>query len=257
MITMIKAILIDDEQHGLETLQSFLEDYCPEVVVAGTAQEVDKAFELIQFTRPDLIFLDIQMPGKNGFQLLKKFKQIDFQIIFVTAYSEYAIQAFKFSAVDYLLKPLDIKDLIRGVQKVSQRLSFPPPFPPYQNLLENIQTSDPQNKRLLLPLTNSYKSIALSEIIYCEANRGYTNFFLTSEEQILICKTLIEYEKLLANCGFSRIHQSYLINLQHVKYYLRSKGGQVQLTNEDILPISRNKREDFLAQLYQYHLIVK
>ena len=254
---MIKAILIDDEQHGIETLQSFLADYCPEVTVAGTAQEVNKAYELIQYTEPDLVFLDIQMPGQNGFQLLKKFKKIHFQIIFVTAYSEYAIQAFKFSAADYLLKPLDIKDLIQAVQKVLQRLPLRTPLLPYQSLLENIQTHNQQNKKLLLPLTNSYKSIPLSQIIYCEADRGYTNFFLRNEDQILISKTLMEYEKLLSSCSFFRIHQSYLVNLHQVEQYLKNKGGRVKLSNGDTLPVSRNKKEAFLKQLYKHHLIAR
>src|SRR3954454_4282462 len=199
---------------------------------------------------PDLIFLDIQMPGKSGLDLLTELSERNFEVIFVTAHNEYILQALQFSAVDYLMKPVDEDRLVEAVQRVNKRLKKEKADEPRQTLLHNIyQTSSPLEMRLCLPTLKGFTILKLEEILYCEAERSYTVFRLANNKTIVISKPLFDYERLLAGTIFYRIHKSFLINLLHIKEYVRGEGGTVVMSNNMEIEVSRRKKEQFLTKV--------
>ncbi len=242
----MKAIVVDDEASSCEALKALLEEFCTGVAVVATCQSIDEAVEAIEAHKPDAVFLDINMKGENGFDLLDRVKSIDFEIVFATAYSEYAIKAFKFSAIDYLLKPIDVDDLCGAVEKVRARKGRIESSR-YDQLLQNLKPANEQNYKLTLPSSNGLSFVKISDIIYCEANSNYTHFFLADGRKIIVCQTLKEYELLLSPHRFFRIHHAYLINLEAIQQYVAGDGGHVIMNNDAILDVSKRRKRDFLS----------
>ncbi len=239
----IRSIIIDDEPNNIENLQILLHQYCPEITTVATAANADSGIEAIQAYQPDLIFLDIQMPGKSGFELLKAFTNINFEIIFITAYDQYGIQAIKFSALDYLLKPIDINELKLAVEKARQKIIAKQKDYNIVNLLEYIKSGNKEIPKIALPTLQEIMYVRVDNIIRCEASNNYTLFYLQNGEKVLVCKTLKEFGELLTPHNFVRTHQSHLVNLHFVKSFLREDGGTLLLTDQTKVPISRQNRD--------------
>ena len=246
----MKAVLIDDEMDGIRTLQSMLQRHCPQVQVAGTSTNALAARQLIESVKPDVVFLDIQMPGKTGLELLTEMTPKDFEVIFVTAYNEYMLQALQFSAADYLLKPVDEDRLIEAVERAQARLAEGKKEERDDALLHNLgHSGNPAEMRLCLPTLKGFIIVKLEEIIYCEAERSYTIFHLQNGKTVMVSKPLLEYDTLLKDTSFLRIHKSFLINMLHVREYQRGEGGIVIMSNLAELEVSRRKKDIFLMKV--------
>lgn len=239
----MRAILIDDELSNLENLQTLLTKHCPQVAIITTAQNVDDAVEVIEKHLPDLVLLDIQIGKQTGFDVLKRLSKQNFEVIFVTAYDHYGIQAVKFAALDYLLKPIDIEELKYAVTKAEQKLIAQTQSAQLAFLLQQIKKPDAANVKIALPMQSEIRYIALNEIVRCEADNTYTFFFLANNEKVLVSKSLKEYADLLKPNGFLRTHQSHLVNPLFVKSWLKEDGGILLLTNGERIPISKPNKE--------------
>ena len=246
----MKAILVDDEPDGIRTLKKMLELHCPNVEVAATCSNAIAAKHQIKEVQPDVVFLDIQMPGNSGLELLTELPAKNFEIIFVTAHNEYMLQALQYSAADYLLKPVDEDRLIEAVQRVENRLEAGKREEMTDVLLHNIsKTGNPSEMRLCLPTLKGFIVLKLEEIIYCEAERSYTVFHLEKNKTVIVSKPLLDYENLLKDTSFLRIHKSFLINLHHVKEYQRGEGGMVIMSDDAEIEVSRRKKDQFLLKI--------
>jgi two-component system LytT family response regulator len=252
---MLRAVIVDDEQKSCENLKILLEDFCANVEVLQMANSVADAIVAIQKYKPDVIFLDIQMQKETGFDLLKKISEINFEIVFVTAYSEYAIDAFKFSAIDYLLKPIDINDLKAAVEKLGKKTADKAINQKVDILMQNFKAENAESYRLAISDADGITFVGINEIVYCEGSSNYTNFHLQNGKKFIVAKTLKEYEELLCNYNFFRIHNSYLINLKEVKKYFRGDGGYVQMSNDEKLDVSKRKKEAFLKKISNNNLL--
>lgn len=244
----LKAVIIEDEKASRVTLQNYLAKYCPTVIVLGEAENITKGYQLIKQTQPDLVFLDVEMPYGNAFDLLEQFSSLDFEIIFVTAFSEYALDALKLSASNYLLKPLAIEQLIEAVQKVSKGIEAKEKIKTSNILLENLNIENKQLKKVVLPMMEGFEVVVLKEIIRCEANDNLCTIHLSDGGKRTVCRTLKFYEEALKDYDFVRIHKSHLINVNKVKQYLKGKGGEVILTDGSTLPVSASKKENLLSR---------
>ena len=243
---MITAILIDDESTGLESLALAIRKYCPDVEIIGTYDTPEKGLEAIKSAGPDLVFLDVQMPGMSGFDVLQQASPVTFDVIFVSAYDKYAIKAIHFSALDYLLKPVDVDELIHAVKKIAARENQRSSYQ-YQSVLNNIQLKAGKIGKLAVPSLEGIDFFNIDDIIYCKADGSYTTIILKGGEQVVVCKNLKDFENLLTDAGFCRVHHSYLVNLSHVQKYVKGDGGYIVLTDNHHVAISRRKREEFLS----------
>lgn len=249
----MKTIIVDDEPDGIRTLKKMLELNCPEVEILATCSNAIDAMEKLEELKPDLVFLDVRMPNKSGLDMLAELSEIDFEVIFVTAHDEYMLQALQFSAVDYLMKPVDEDRLQEAVQRVEKRLNEKKNSGQTEILLHNInKAGSPLEMRLCLPTQKGFTIVKLEEIVYCEAQRSYTIFRLVNNKSIIISKPLFDYDKLLADTIFLRVHKSFLINLMHVKEYMRGEGGTVVMSNGMEVEISRRKKEQFLEKVKEF-----
>src|SRR4051812_11982834 len=249
----MKAILVDDEPDGIRTLKKMLELNCPEVEIIATCMDAISAKHRFEELHPDLIFLDIQMPGKSGLDLLTELSERNFEVIFVTAHNEYILQALQFSAVDYLMKPVDEDRLVEAVQRVKKRFNKEKASEQRETFLHNINKASSQlDMRLCLPTLKGFTVLKLEDIVYCEAERSYTIFRLVNNKTILISKPLFDYERLLEGTIFLRIHKSFLINLMHVKEYVRGEGGTVVMSTGMEIEVSRRKKEQFLVKVKEF-----
>jgi two-component system LytT family response regulator len=240
----VKAILIDDEKYNLENLQALLSTYCTQVEICGMAMDAEKGIQLLEAVRPDLLFLDIQMPGQNGFDLLRNVSHYDFEVIFITAYDQYAIQAMRFSAVDYLLKPVDIKELQAAVSKAIKQRQLKVQNQQLQNLMLLLNSRhNKEEQRIALATAKETRFVKTDEIIRCESSNNYTTFFLTANETLLVCKAIYEYEEILKDYGFLRCHQSHLVNKRFIKSWKKEYGDFLLLTDGKEVPISRGKKD--------------
>jgi two-component system LytT family response regulator len=245
----IKTILVDDEPRGLSALQRLLEFNCPEIEIIGLCSSADEAKEKITELKPELVFLDIAMPEKNGFDLLNDIDPIRFEIIFVTAHDDFMLQAFRFSAVDYLLKPVENNLLVDAVNRAAARIEEKTSGDALETLLYNIRQKDgAQKMKICITSLKGFQVVSLSDILYCEASSNYTNFHFTNRTVICASKPIHEYEELLADSNFIRIHKSSVINLEHVKEYIRGEGGTVVLSNGQRLEVSRRKKDAFISR---------
>lgn len=247
---MIRSIIIDDEKNNIENLQGLLNKHCPEVHVIGFGLNADEGVAIIQQLQPDLVFLDIQMPGKNGFQLLESLSNYNFEIILVTAFDQYGIQAVKFSAIDYLLKPVRVDELKAAVNKVEKRVRNARQNLELQNLLQLLKHQEHKSDhRLALPTAKETRFVNPQDIIRCESSNAYTSFYLTDGQKIMVSKPIYEYEELLSDFGFIRCHQSHLVNKKYVKSWVKEDGGSLLLIDNSNIPVSRSKKEEVLKGL--------
>ncbi|CAH0192395.1 Transcriptional regulatory protein YehT [Pedobacter sp. Bi27] len=247
----MKAILIDDEISNLENLRTLLEKHCPQVSIMATAQNINDAVDIIEKYSPDLVFLDIQMGEQTGFDVLKLLPTRNFEVIFVTAYDQYGIQAVKFAALDYLLKPIDIEELINAVNKAEHKLATQIQNLQLDFLLQQLKKPETNISKIALQMQSEIRYVALSEIIRCEADNTYTRFFLSSNEKILVSKSLKEYADLLRPSGFLRTHQSHLVNPKYVKSWLKEDGGILLLTSGEKIPVSKPNKDTVKQALQQ------
>lgn len=242
----IKAIIVDDEKHGRENLAGMLEQHCPKVKLFGTANSVESAIALIQEETPDLVFLDIEMPKANGFKLLEYFWEINFEVIFVTAYDNYAIKAIRFSAADYILKPINYKELKIAVEIVMQRISLKSENQRMKELYRNIH--EPENPRIGLPAAGRVEFVETAHIIHCRGEGNYTTIYFKNKH-LLVAKTLVEFEELLGEFSFVRTHKSHLVNLKHIRAWEKTDGGMLLLSNGDRVSVSRRRKESVRKML--------
>jgi two-component system, LytTR family, response regulator len=241
---MINTVIIDDEQNNIDNLSILLHTYCPQVSVLASALNAHEGEQIILKHKPDLVFLDIQMPEKNGFDMLKSLNSFDFEIIFVTAYDQYGIQAVKFSAIDYLLKPINIDDLKQAVQKAALKSTQKRHNAQLENLIQLVQQKQQkQFHRIALQSTKETRFVEPDKIVRCESSNNYTTFYLSNGEKILTSKPIFEYEEMLQDYGFVRCHQSHLINKTFIKSWSKEEGGYFLMEDNTQIPISRNKKE--------------
>lgn len=262
MAPTLRAVIIDDETNAREALASLVRIVSPEVVICGEARNAETGAELIRRERPSLVFLDIQMPGKNGFDMLAGFEKIDFGVIFTTAYQEYAIRAFRFSAIDYLLKPIDPDELQTAIGKFRERAGSVNPEQ-LRILQEQLDPARPtrlverkrnDNQRIALPTAEGVHFVQMTEIIQCESLGSYTKFHLVKGPAIVVSRLLKEYEEILDNYYFFRVHQSNIINLEHIKRYVKGDGGQVWMSDNTEIEVSRRRKDEFLALLSDFYV---
>ncbi|MBL7812111.1 MAG: response regulator transcription factor [Bacteroidetes bacterium] len=243
----IRAIIVDDEQKARNVLSAILSGEIPGVEVVDQAEDVPSAVKSIMRHKPDLVFLDVEMPGYNGFQLLDFFEQIEFSIIFTTAYSEYALQAFQVSAVDYLLKPIQIEAVELALEKYKARRGEP-----QRELLENLRQNliSSSVKKLALPTGSGVIFVKTEDILYLKADGSYTHFILNDGRQLMVSRKIKEYETVLTpELQFYRPHRSYLVNARRISEYIKADGGSVVLENGDSVPIARDAKDEFLEFL--------
>ena len=246
---MIKAILVDDEVHCLDTLSMLLSDYCPEVAVADRCMSGKKALESIEKIKPSLVFLDIEMPSMNGFEFLEQFKTIPFSVIFTTSYDQYAIKAIRFSALDYLLKPIDPKELVAAVHKV-QVQNHPPTSEQFRMLMDHIQHKESSFAKIAVPTAEGFELIPADDIVRCEADDNYTHLYLKNKSRIIACRTLKEIEEQFQDfSSFVRVHHSYLVNLNEVTKYVRGEGGYLVMNDGSTVNVSRSRKDLLLKKL--------
>lgn len=239
----MKVVIVDDESSARNILKKFLSVYCPEVTVIAECTSVKEGYECITKNEFDILFLDIHLTDGEGFDLLQKIPKITFEIIFTTGYDTYAIKAIKYAAIDYLVKPLiaeELKEAVdRVIKKKADNVKIPQAPEPKIQLL-------PTSGRIAVSDTNGLRILQLNKIIYCKAEGNYTSFILSDKEKILVCKTLKEYETILPQPYFLRIHNSHLINLEHVKSYVNGRGGQVEMSNNEFLDVARNRKQSLM-----------
>lgn len=244
---MITAVLIDDDKNLREGMKGLLGRYAPGIKILGEAESVSDAISVIDGLQPQVIFLDIQLGDGTGFDILEKLTEkngkISFQVVFITAHEQYAIKAFRFSALDFLLKPVDPDELQKVIKKIKTTLQKNDSFSHIDLLLENIRKKVDNFKRIALSTSDGIHLFEVSDIIRCESTDNYTTFYIKNSKPVMISKTLKEYEELLAEHGFERIHQSHLINLAYLKSYIKKDGGYVIMADNSHLPISQRKKE--------------
>lgn len=246
----MKALLIDDEQPNLDNLRILLETYCPQVEICGTALDTRVATGLLYGHQPDLVFLDIQMPRQNGFDWLRSLPDYHFEVIFVTAYDQYAIQALRFAAVDYLLKPVAIDELQDAVERARRQHLLKEQNQLLGNLMHFLKDSSrPAEQRIALSTAKETHFVKTSEIVRCESANNYTTFHLISGEALLVCKPIFLYNDLLVPYGFVRCHQSHLVNKAFIKSWKKEYGDFLLLSNGSEVPISRGKKEELKKAL--------
>ncbi len=241
----LKAILVDDEPDGRSLLRSLLEQYCPIIDIITECDSAFSGITAIQNSQPDVIFLDIQMPLMNGFSMLEKLGTIDFEIIFITSYDQYALRAFKYNALDYLLKPVDEKELIEAVDKCAVRCLSKKAE--QKNTFVHNYTALSSSHQAILPVREGYMFVRVSDIVRCEADGNYTQVFMQNGDKYLVSKTLKEFEGQLVNLNFVRVHKSHLVNLQYIRKYIRGEGGTLVMTDHSEIEVSRRSKEAFLA----------
>jgi two-component system LytT family response regulator len=243
---MIKALIIDDETHCRKTLSIMLKEYCPGVQVVEECADAEAGIKAIGNHKPDLVFLDIEMPRMTGFEMLEQLPEITFAVVFTTSHDQYAVKAFRFYALDYLLKPVEPKELIAAVHKVKTQKQLPSPEQ-YQMLLSKISNREDVLPKIPVPTSDGFELIAVDEVLFCEAHDNYTYFSLRNKKKIVACRMLKEVEEQLNDFPFFvRVHNSYIINLKEVKKYVRGEGGYVIMSDETSVNVSRSRKEALL-----------
>jgi two-component system LytT family response regulator len=243
---MIGSVIIDDELQSRNALRNILIDYCSDVEILGEADNAEEGIEIIQETKPELVFLDINMPDQNGFQLLESIGDIKFHVVFVTAYDQYAIKAIKFSALDYILKPIDPQQIIDSVNKLK---GMQPRKIQVAERISNLLNNKEKINKIALPTISGFRFVRIKSIIRCEADNNYTIFFLEPKETIMVTHTLKYFENILKTDGFVRVHQSHLINIDYVEEYIKGDGGIVKMSDKSEVAVSRRKKEIFLNKM--------
>lgn len=250
----IRALIIDDEEDGIKTLELMLRQYCPLVEIVGSASSFTSGVEQIERTNPDLVFLDIEMPLGSGFDVLEKFPEPDFETIFTTAYAQYAHRAFRVQALDYLLKPILPDYLVEAVQRAEQRLMErrerkADTGDSLEELFTRLVDQNVHSKRIALRTAGSIEFVQMQEIVRCEAENSYTIFFLTGGEKLVISKTLCDFEEQLAGYHFLRVHNSHLINVAHIRRYVKGDGGYLIMSDGSEIILPRRRRDELIRTI--------
>ncbi|MEA1877885.1 MAG: LytTR family DNA-binding domain-containing protein [Bacteroidota bacterium] len=249
MASLIHAVLVEDEDNSLEALEILLNKYCPDVQIDGRAQSVEEAIQIIDEIKPELVFLDIALPDGQGFEVLEGTNHTDFEVIFTTAYDQYALKAFEFSALDYLLKPINAEQLkqaverfqeIRGQEDIGERVSV------LKESLKNL------NERIILSSMDGFEVYKIVDIIRCEANGSYTTFFITGDRKVVTSKTLNNFERLLEDMPFVRVHSKHLVNLNYIKKYISGRGGYIVFEDGTQVDVSERKKKAFIKLMKEY-----
>ncbi|MFN8305663.1 MAG: LytTR family DNA-binding domain-containing protein [Ferruginibacter sp.] len=241
----LKAILVDDELNSLQNLQQKLVEFCPDVEILAATQKPEEAIRLVRELKPDLLFLDIEMPRMNGFRMLEEIEDITFEIIFTTAYNHYAVDAIRISAFDYLTKPIAIGDLQHAVERLSKQKQLQT-RDKLGLLRQSLHNSKSQDEKIAIPTGEGLEFIPIHSILYIESSSNYSKLFLQGGKNILVTKLLKDFEDMLVPYRFYRIHNSHLINLRYIEKYIKGEGGQVRLSNGTVLDVSRRKKEEFI-----------
>ncbi len=247
----MKAIIIDDEAGGREYLSQALARVCPNVQLLGMAENADQGYLLIRESQPDLVFLDVEMPNGSGFDLLRRFENINFELIFVTGFDKYALNAIKFNCLDFLLKPYSFEDLAKAVEKAKIKHQEKDLKSHMANLLFNLQQNKSELLKIPLPTSEGFEFVEIKSIIHLEADGKYTRFHCAGGKSLFISRSLKDYQGMFEEHGFFRIHHKHLINLNKIKKYHKGEGGYVVMTNEANLDVSRKKKKEFLQRLSQ------
>lgn len=244
---MIRGIIVDDETHCIETLSLLLKEYCPDVEVIDQCKSAVAGLSAISTHKPELLFLDIEMPNMNGFEMLEHLKEMPSSIIFTTSYDQYAIKAIKFSALDYLLKPIDPNELVRAIQKIRSRKFVPSPEQ-FNMLIERIQNKEQSISKIAVPTSEGFELLPTNQIISCEADDNYTLFNVKDKKRIIACRSLKEVEEQLTSSFtyFIRVHHSYLVNLNEVLKYVRGEGGYLVMSDGSTINVSRSRKDALL-----------
>lgn len=246
---MMQALIIDDEIGSREYLFEALSQNCPEVTVVGTAKDAEQGYQLIKNTKPDLVFLDIEMPNGSGFDLLQRFDTIPFEVIFVTGFDRYALNAIKFNCLDFLLKPYAFEDVIKAVDKAKTIQREKNRTARMENLLNNLRQPRRTNQKIALPSLDGLEFVSVDSILHLEADGKYTNFHLSDKRTLLISRNIKEYEQMFEEYGFFRVHRKHMINLSKIQKYHKGEGGYVIMVDGTSIDVSRRKKEDFLNRL--------
>jgi two-component system LytT family response regulator len=244
-MAFLKTILIDDELPSLQNLEQKITEFCPDVKILASTQKPEEAIKLIELHRPDVIFLDIEMPRMNGFKMLEEINEKDFDIVFTTAYNLYAIDAVRISAFDYLVKPVAVKDLQNCVARLFKDQSKQTPEK-LDVLRQNLSDSRSQNDKITISTNEGIEFIEIKEIMRIESSSNYSKIFFKDGRSLLVTKLLKDFEEILLPYRFYRIHNSHLINLSYIKKYVRGDGGQVVMQNDEVIDVARRKKEEFL-----------
>lgn len=243
---MTRAIIIDDEKDSRDAINNMLINYCQNIEVVGQAGDVKAGISVISEEKPDVVFLDIRMPDGTGFDLLEQLPKINFQVIFVTAYDQYALRAIKFSAIDYLLKPVDPQQLIEAVEKIKKK---PHAFDDIHKKINILLRNKNGIERITLPTFEGLKFVNIKDIVRCEAESNYTKFYLITDENILVTRTLKEFEEAFTGLDFVRVHQSHLVNTRYVDRYIKGDGGSIVMADGAEVEVSRRRKDDFLRKM--------
>ena len=246
---MIRTVIVDDEIDSIRVLQRLLNTYCPEVNIVGKADGVETALHTIQSCKPDLVFLDIEMTQGNAFDLLNQLQPIEFQVVFITAFDNYAIRAFKYSAVDYLLKPVDIDDLRSALDRVMRKVQGKSFLDQMETLLYNVETFQLTQQKMAVPTLTGLVFIPIKDIMRFEAKGSYTSIYLTNTEEIIATRNIKEYEELLPDAIFCRVHNSHIINLHKIQKYHKGRGGYIIMEDGSNIEVASRRREEFLRRL--------
>ncbi|NOT93185.1 MAG: response regulator transcription factor [Ferruginibacter sp.] len=242
----MKAIIIDDEPDCVKLLSLQLKIYCPQVQVIAECTASTDGLLKINELQPDIVFLDIEIPVMNGFQLLERLDSINFSLVFVTAYDQFAVKAFRFNALDYLLKPIDGKHLKDAVQKALQQKPDPRQLQAMKQQLHGGEKYQPD--KIALPYQNGVTFTEIKKVLYCESDNNYTHFYLEDGQKYVVAKTLGDIQEILEERNFLRVHRQYLVNLDHIKKYVRGEGNYLIMSNEDSIPVARNKKEKLIER---------
>ena len=245
---MISAVILDDEQNNIEALENLLKQFCPEIVITGSASDIQTGSALITKSEPQLVFLDIEMPFGNAFDMLEKMKPVTFEVIFITAFEKYAIMAFKYVALDYLLKPVNIEELKRAVGRAKLRIEEKKINTRIESLLDNFRNESPGLKKIGLPVADGWIFEEIENIVHLKAEGNYTHVFTSDGKKKLVSKNLKEFEDMLPPTLFCRIHHSHIVNLNFIKKYYKGRGGYVQLADGSEVEVSTRKKEEFLEK---------
>lgn len=246
---MLKAIIIDDEQHCIDVLAAMLNKKFDEIELVGTASNATNGRHLIAVKKPDIVFLDVEMPNETGLDLLMSLEKIDFELIFTTAHEQYALKAIKLNALDYLLKPFSIEDLEEAITKCNLKRSNTLNADNLKTLIGNLRSQGPENKKIGLPTTNGIRFVNIRDIIRVESENNYSHFFLTDKTKIIVSRTLKDFEDILESYNFYRVHNSHLINLSFVQSFLQKNGDHLILSDGSNVEVSRRRKADLVEAL--------
>lgn len=245
---MLKVLIIDDEIHVREALKHLLELYASQTVLTGMVADIKTAIASINEQKPDVILLDVDLPGESGFDLFKHFNTPAFRVIFVTAYHDYALRAFRFAALDYILKPVDPTQLLEALHRAEKLIDNEKIHLKLDSLIHNLDKKQP-HKKIILKTAEQVHVVQVKDIMYCEADRSYTSFYLADKSRVVVSHSMVDYDEMLSPCGFMRVHQSFLVNLAMVKRFEKSDGGKLILKGGEVIPVATRKREALILAL--------